>query len=54
MEIKLRIEDDYENAGYLYGLEVTTNSYEEFVTVREELYKLNKQLTEKKRKMIYG
>ena len=54
MEIKLRIKDDYENAGYLYGLEVINDSYEEFVIVREELYKLNKQLTEKKRKMIDG
>lgn len=54
MEIKLKIEDDYENASHLYALEVTTDSYEEFVTVKEELYKLNKQLIEKKRKMIYG
>ena len=54
MEIKLKIEHDYENASNLYALEVTTDSYEEFVAIKEELYKLNKQLIEKKRKMIYG
>lgn len=54
MEIKHIIAPDYENAGNLYTLEVTTDSHEEFIEAWELLLKLRDEQLERRRRRIYG
>lgn len=54
MEIKHIITPDYENAGNLYTLEVTTDSHEEFIEAWELLLKLHDEQSERRRRRIYG
>ena len=54
IEVTSLINNDYENAGNLYSIQVTTESYEEFLEAWKILLKLRNEQQEKKRRQIYG
>ena len=54
IEVTSLIDNDYENAGNLYRIQVTTESYEEFLEAWEILLRLRNEQQERKRRQIYG
>ena len=54
IEITSLIDNDYENAGNLYNIQVTTESYEEFLEAWKILLKLRDEQQKRKRRQIYG
>ena len=54
INIKTIIAPDYESAGNLYTIEVTTDSYEAFIETWKILLYTNDRLKEQKRRQIYG
>lgn len=54
IDIKTIIAPDYESAGNLYTIEVTTDSYEAFIEAWKMLLYTNDRLKEQKRRQIYG
>lgn len=54
IEIKRYHTMDYENSGNLYTIEVTSDSFEEYIEAIQLLLSLREELQERRRKLIKG